>query len=429
MSKNIEYVGDNAFNLNNLITIQQTDNTYTSVTFKVDNKITGDSDITTMVNGITPNKKGIITIEDLCPGHSYSSDFIALCNNTPIASVYVPYNTKSFQPQIEVIQTGPTNIKVSGTYTNDEGYKVRTGFYDPKTDTFVEGDSYNYDNLKPYKYYDSYYIVYRVYVSDDKYESKSIYASTQPLTLQTINPRVTTNTSAVVSAQTNISDEETHVGFEWRKIDAPDVIPSKSGAAVIYGGLMEGQIKGLDSNTYYKVRPYYEAYDGSRYYGEWIGFDPSDFSYFEPTVHTYALTSEPTGTSVNVRGYAVAGTDDIKSQGFEYWPTISPLASRTVAASGQAMTATLDGLKYNTDYTVRAFVSTSAKTVYGESVKFKTPALTGIENIVDEGNSDNNTRLGVYDIQGRLVDNSPNADLSTLKQGVYIINGKKVYVK
>ena len=343
--------------------------------------------------------------------------------------MYVRYNTKSFQPQIEVIQTGPTNIKVSGTYTNDEGYKVRTGFYDPKTDTFVEGDSYNFGNLKPYKYYDSYYIVYRVYVSDDKYESESIYASTQPLSLQTINPRVTTNTSAVVSAQTNISDEETHVGFEWRKIDAPDVIPSKSGAAVIYGGLMEGQIKGLDSNTYYKVRPYYEAYDGSRYYGEWIGFDPSDFSYFEPTVHTYALTSEPTGTSVNVRGYAVAGTDDIKSQGFEYWPTISPLASRTVAASGQAMTATLDGLKYNTDYTVRAFVSTSAKTVYGESVKFKTPALTGIENIVDEGNSDNNTRVDVYDIQGRLVDNSPNADLSTLKQGVYIINGKKVYVK
>ena len=82
MSNNIEYIGDNAFNIDNLVSAQQTDNTYTSVTFKVDNKITADSGITTMVNGITADKKGIITIEDLCPGHSYSSDFIALCNNT-----------------------------------------------------------------------------------------------------------------------------------------------------------------------------------------------------------------------------------------------------------------------------------------------------------------------------------------------------------
>ena len=429
MSNNIEYIGCNAFNLNNLITIQQTDNTYTSVTFKVDNKITGDSDITTMVNGITPNKKGIITIEDLCPGHSYSSDFIALCNNSPIDWWGVSYNTKSFQPQIEVIQTGPTNIKVSGSYINDEGYNVRSGFYDPKTRMFVEGDSYNYDNLRPYKYYDDYRIEYRIYVSDDKYESESIYAYTQSLTLQTVNPKVTTNTSAVVSAQTNISDEETHVGFEWRKIDAPDVIPSKSGAAVIYDGLMEGQIKGLDSNTYYKVRPYYEAYDGTRYYGEWIGFDPSDFSYFEPTVHTYDLPTEPTDNSVKVRGYAVAGTDNIEAQGFEYWPSNSPMEGETVSATGQAMTATLNGLRYNTEYTVRAFVSTSAKTVYGESIKFNTPVDNGVEKIASDENSINNRKIGVFDTYGRLINSSPNADLSTLKQGVYIINGKKVYVK
>ena len=52
--------------------------------------------------------------------------------------------------------------------------------------------------------------------------------------------------------------------------------------------MMEGYIRNINSNYLWKFRPYYTSNAGNTYYGEWKGLDPSDYSYFEPTVHTYA---------------------------------------------------------------------------------------------------------------------------------------------
>lgn len=212
--------------------------------------------------------------------------------------------------------------------------------------------------------------------------------NTDNLELITEVPHNVTSTSALVAAKTNIGEEDDeNVGFEWRKTDAPDVVASKFGKGVIYDGVLEGRINNLNSSSYYKVRPFYKASNGTTYYGEWIGFDPSDFSYFEPTVHTYTRASVE-GTSARVRGVALQGTDDLLEQGFEYWAdnTASSRAAavkQTIQATGQSMEAEITDLTPGYTYSYRAYAKTSKGTTYGETQQFTIPVPTAINGVAD----------------------------------------------
>lgn len=166
----------------------------------------------------------------------------------------------------------------------------------------------------------SYYSVVSFYLKADEIGEimSKDYFKTPYLMFSNNTPKVTNMGEAIISARTNIVNEETNAGFEWRKTDAPEVVPSKSAKAIVYDGVLEGIIKNVETDNYCQVRPYYQAANGSMYYGDWIGFDPSDFSYFEPTVRTYANVEIIDGAAI-LTGYVLQGTDEIKEQGFEYW--------------------------------------------------------------------------------------------------------------
>ena len=72
-------------------------------------------------------------------------------------------------------------------------------------------------------------------------------------------------------------------------------------------------------------------------------FDPSDFSYFEPTLHTYEAV-DISSNSATIKAYILAGTDDIIEQGFEYWSSFGN-GARTMRAN---RSATTDNSQYNT---------------------------------------------------------------------------------
>lgn len=142
-------------------------------------------------------------------------------------------------------------------------------------------------------------------------------------------------------------------------------------------------------------------------------FDPSDFSYFEPTVHTYEATNV-TSSSVMVKGYVLAGTDNILEQGFEYWPvsksesnakrinTVPSNYVSTIFATGQVMTATIKDLKPNTTYSFRSFVKTNTGVTYGEEMMFTTDYdTTGIDSLTD--NSSEVMVVDYHDINGRKL--------------------------
>lgn len=68
-----------------------------------------------------------------------------------------------------------------------------------------------------------------------------------------LQPRVVNSTCAIAAATTNISEEETNVGFQWKKYDAPESLNPNEGYTAIYDGTLEGYIKNLQP-TYYNVR-------------------------------------------------------------------------------------------------------------------------------------------------------------------------------
>lgn len=247
-------------------------------------------------------------------------------------------------------------------------------------------------------------------------ETKELTFTQPALALITLQPKGVSNTCSLVAATTNISEEETNVGFQWRKNDAPATISPKEGLAAIREGQIEGRINDLQSTSYYDVRAFYKSAAGNYYYGDWVTFDPSDFSYFEPTVHTYAA-EDVTESSAKVKGYVLAGTDEITEQGFEYWPAgdggskakrvtaAAPATDgiETVLATGQVMTAELKNLQPGTTYCLRAFVKTTAGTVYGEEQTFTTPGnATGISHAPAEQGAP--TVTGCYDMNGRRID-------------------------
>ena len=237
---------------------------------------------------------------------------------------------------------------------------------------------------------------------------KSYSFKTQALELRTENPRVPSLGSAIASATTNISDRETGVGFQWKKYDAPAAVTPGEGYAAVFDGSAEGYIRNLQPDHYYNLRAFYKSAAGKYHYSEWVTFDPSDFSYFEPSVHPYPIDNI-TATYSDVRGYVMQGSDDISEQGFEYWPEADDthrlreyVASRpdaqVVFATGQVMTARLENLLPGSEYQVRSFVVADGVTYYGETQRFATPEISGLYGIAEEAPV---VPVAYYDTTGR----------------------------
>ena len=246
--------------------------------------------------------------------------------------------------------------------------------------------------------------------------------TTKALMLITLQPKVIASGDVIVAAKSNLDDEETNVGFEWRRNDWTNDFQSNQGTAYLYEGQMEGYIRNLNTEKLWKFRPYYESKSGKRYYGEWVGLDPTNTSYFEPTVHTYARI-DVQGNTAQVRGYAMRGSDNITRQGFKYWQSVAgsrsqassvqiPAGAITVSASGNVMETTLTGLDYETTYSYVAFVTTAeGETYYGDERQFITGAdPTVVDEVMMNGVAAAKL-VGYYDLSGHRIDSPQKGQL------------------
>ena len=270
---------------------------------------------------------------------------------------------------------------------------------------------------------------------------------TKELTFTTSQPKVISAGNVIVAAESNLDDEETNVGFEWRRTDWTSDFASNTGTAYLYNGMMEGYIRNLNTEKLWKYRPYYTSDAGKTYYGEWMGIDPTNTSYFEPTVHTYANVSV-NGNSAEVKGYVQRGTDNVVSKGFAYWEQPQGVKSRdamaapsmissvpsnakTVEVSGsqQVMTASISGLEYETTYCYVAFVKTSEGDIfYGEEQSFSTgDDPMGIGGIMaDASDGAPVTVIARYNMSGQPI-TSPQPGVNILRMSDGSV--KKVMVK
>lgn len=338
--------------------------------------------------------KDELLVTDLQPGKSYDFMYYVVANGKKITkAITVTTVPVSFSvtatPQV-------STCTVTGDYSVIDAIVEDFGFTD-----YPQQKEISLQGLNPNSEYSR---TFYVKIKGGETYTKDVTFTTGTLTLTTQQPKVISAGNVIVAAESNLDDEETNVGFEWRRTDWTNDFASNTGGAVLYNGTMEGYIRNLNTEKLWKFRPYYLSNSGTYYYGDWVGLDPSNTSYFEPTVHTYAKVNIE-GNQALVKGYALGGTDKVKIQGFKYWKTAaganlretaqhraaavpSDAMTEEVAKTGsgqQLMNATLKGLDYNSTYHYVAFVTTEeGDTFYGEEQTFTTGEdPTGIEGIED----------------------------------------------
>ena len=304
------------------------------------------------------------------------------------------YTTKSMEPRIEEYSVTASSITAKGTYTEEDAkvvaqrMYVRTYWYDEEIEKAEGNKCYVYGLNPGYRYS----VVCEIDVDYGGEETETYrgyqYISTESMKFQTAQAKVVSVGNVIVSATVNLDENEENVGFEWRCTDWTDEFPSNTGTAYLYEGTMEGYIRNLNTDKLWKFRPYYLSDGGTYHYGDWMGVDPTNTSYFEPTVRTYAKI-DINGNTALVKGYVLGGTDDVVVKGFKYWRTQTRDAIGTRAASipsdamiveatgQQTMSANLTNLEYNSTYHYIAFATTTAgDTYYGEEQMFTTPLAT-----------------------------------------------------
>lgn len=257
------------------------------------------------------------------------------------------------------------------------------------------------------------------------------------ITLQTIKKaKAISNTVALICAETNIDERETNVGFEWRRYDAPELVPSSEANCPIIDSTMTGALRNLSENTYYKFRPFYKSNSGKTWYGEWSAFGTADaYVYFDPTVRTFEVNCD-NETTATVRALVIAGSDEIKEQGFEYWKHSNTESTstryvaatkednhQTIISTGQRMTATLENLEPNTTYSVRAYVTTEHGTTYGEEQIFSTPAPTAIGNVKLDNTQSGEMTVTINKANAQGVDFVVNGTRNEISAKLYSISG------
>lgn len=346
------------------------------------------------LTGFWPSTTVTLKYQELKGGRvTYSKEYYIMTEGMGLSAEFGKITPTSYT------MTGSRNKTSHDAEVVDEGWTL-----DRETIT-RHGSTLHVTGCEPESYVNAGYAVMVKNGSETKlyYYSPSKSMQLPALTLETVTEaKATSNTVALICATTNIDDEEANTGFEWRRYDAPDLVPSSKANCPVVDGVMTGALRNLSASTYYKFRPFYKAESGKTWYGEWSAFGTADaYVYFDPTVRTYAAVCHDEN-SATVSGFIIAGSDDIKEQGFEYWKRDDAYATakhttatsddnthQTVVATGQRMSAVLQNLEPNTTYIVRAYVTTEHGTTYGEEQIFSTPYSTAIGEVeLDEAYSD-----------------------------------------
>ena len=293
---------------------------------------------------------------------------------------------------------GPTSIECSKLKNNENIKYIKSWeIYD---DSNNYGNYLILSNLEPESRKLLHLVINTTYNDHDTID---FYLGTKELSLTTQTAKAVKSDVAILMAETNMANVETSCGFEWRRYDAPDEMPSNTVYCPVSDGLMAGRLKGLSNDTYYKYRAFYKSSEEKMYYGDWVAFGTQDVDVsFEPILNTYDATNI-TSNGATIRGYALAGGDDFTEQGFEYWqesslPFSTPLrrttsvsAKQYVQADGIAMQSVLSQLSEGTTYRYRSYAKIGSQTLYGAEKAFTTrgeAVINGIEEVTaDEENN------------------------------------------
>ena len=328
-------------------------------------------------------------------------------------------NFHVFNPMHMRIESGSTTFSMHCD-NSDKDHIVSCGIVDGEE--FV-GSDMELTGLEPnYEYND---MVFYINTKEGDYDTIHYSFKTAELTLTTLKSKPVSSTTAILLAETNISEAEVNCGFEYKRNDAPADMEGAKVYCPVSNGTMAGRLKNLKDDVYYKYRAFYQSAAGEMYYGDWQYIFTGDVSVeFDPVLYTYDAVAV-TESAATLKGYAIAGAEDFAEQGFEYWadsrlPQVNNAPARMRAALGEHKTVQATGIKMQVTLT-----DLDAGTVY----KYRTYAKVG--NQVCYGTEMTFTTQGVYqDEEGVELIPAISDDTSRkiLHNGqIYILRGDKVY--
>lgn len=209
------------------------------------------------------------------------------------------------------------------------------------------------------------------------------YYSSPNLIFNTYAPEIVSSDFAVLFASTNAAEYETHCGFEIGL--ASTEVGLRTVGCTRDSCYMRSRVYGLLSATDYKYRPIYTSKTNNITYGEWHHFRTANTPvHVDATLRTDSVINI-TETSATLRGYILAGSEEITEQGFEYWaykrandtsssdsmPAIIGQRYR-IPVSGTKIQYQLENLDEGTVYYFRTYADLDDITAYGQERMFTT---------------------------------------------------------
>ena len=292
------------------------------------------------------------------------------------------YTIHVINPAHATTTTAATSAKITLGNT-DEAKHISSCGMDGGEEEFA-GNVIEYIGLEPNSEYANIPLFIKTKEGDK--DNTTVSFTTTALELTTKPSKPVSSTTAILLAETNMSDAEVSCGFEYKRNDAPEDMAGTKVFCPVASGQMAGRLKNLKDDVYYKYRAFYQSSAGNMYYGDWQYIFTGDVAVeFDPILYTYGATVVRENEAT-ISGYALAGSEDFTEQGFEYWaetrangganaPHHMPAALNEhffVQASGIALRATLTDLDAGTVYKYRVYGKVGDQYYYGSEQAFTT---------------------------------------------------------
>ncbi|MDD7575601.1 MAG: T9SS type A sorting domain-containing protein [Bacteroidales bacterium] len=196
-----------------------------------------------------------------------------------------------------------------------------------------------------------------------------------PSTVATLAATSVTHNSAVLNGTITAGSETiTAQGFMY-KATAAATWTSVSAT----GTTLAATVNGLSAETEYQFKAFATTASGT-VEGAAMSFTTTAAPVTQPAVTTLPAAGV-THEVATLNGTVTAGSEVISAQGFMYKATTAADWT-TVAATGETMSATINGLTAETAYEYKAFATTASGTVEGAVVNFTTLAAPATQPTV-----------------------------------------------
>lgn len=346
-------------------------------------------------------------IEDLNPGTEYY--FWAFASVEGVKTYGDQGQFTTLSAQLPVVETGEVT-KIAGT-TADCQYNIPSDGGSPVTDrglcwatdslptlTSAEGNTANGNGtgtftetmtgLNPET--DYYVRAWATNIVGTEYGNQQQFRTSDESTVPEVKTisveKVTSSTAHVSGSITSDGGSEiTEKGFCW----GTESLPTVDNTSHVVGSGPEPfsmTIEELEANTHYYVRAFASNINGTEYGGQ-LDFDtPAETTL--PVVHTNPVDYiRPTSAQVS-GSISFDGGSEITEKGFCWGTSPEPTADNAFQVVGdgpEPFSLTIEGLKSEGHYYVRAFASNMNGISYGEDQEFDTPPETNSPEVETTG--------------------------------------------